>query len=151
VSGDGPLLDRAAEAARILEFAEDPRAERAMVDLERQHQQLHHRGEIQLAVCGILITSASIVTRFTVNELICVLLLLGSLIALVAAAVVVTGVLRMHWLTQQPGKTLDAWLVEALAARDRKARAYHRATVILFASLLCYQISIALALLATTS
>lgn len=118
--------------------------------LERQQQMIDHRGEVQLAVCGILITSASIITRFTVNQLICVLLLGGSLIALVAAAVVVMGVLRVRWLTRQSGDTLEEWLIATLAIRDRKTAAYHQATAILFVSLLFYQISIALALVATS-
>jgi hypothetical protein len=139
--------DHSAETAAVLRIAGDPRTDRALAGLARQHRALDHRGEVQLALSGILITCASIVTRLTASELVCVFVLIGSLFALGSATVVVTGVLRVRWLTQQGGEKLDEWIAAALEIRDAKTRAYHRASAILFVSLLFYQASIALALL----
>lgn len=138
-------IDHATEAERLIEFSADPRFDRVMDTLERQYTLLHNRGQVLLALCGILITSATIAKAHT-GELVHVFLLMGSLVALLAAVVVVASLLRLNWMTQQPGQSMQAWVQEVVAFRDRKTRAYRRSTLILLVSLGFYQASIVAAL-----
>jgi hypothetical protein len=74
-------------------------------------------------------------------------LVVAGILEITAAAVVVAGVLRVRWITQQPGADLSEWVMSNLAYRDEKVRVYRVAMVLLLLSMVAYQTAIAIALL----
>ena len=74
------------------------------------------------------------------------LIIAGVSTVLVAAAVVVAGVLQLNWLTQMPGATLEARLLNSLAYRDRKVVCYRAGIVLLLLGLAMYVGAIAIML-----
>jgi hypothetical protein len=145
-------LEREAECDRILAYyGADPASfERISLALDRQFVMLHNRAHVLLLLCGIVITSTSIVAHFTteMRQSIQLLLMTGGGLALVAAVFVLAGVLRIQWMTQHVGEDVRAWLLTTLAFRDRKTRAYVTASSLLVAALACYQLSMGLAIYA---
>ncbi|MBI4576202.1 MAG: hypothetical protein HY722_08075 [Planctomycetes bacterium] len=144
-----PPLDRAAEARRLLDLYRD-RGQGALVELlERQFTVLHNRAQVLLGLSGVVITTTGFSGRLIAgtSRLAQCLIILGVGTTLVAAAVVVWGVLHLHWLTQQPGAAPEEWLDACLAYRDRKTRAYRLGIVLLMAGLATYVGAIGIMLL----
>jgi hypothetical protein len=124
--------------------------DRISVALDRQFVMLHNRAHVLLFLCGIVITTTSIVAHFTteMRQSIQLLLLSGGGLALMSAVFVLAGVLKIRWMTEHVGEDLRSWLLTTLEFRERKTRAYVIASTLLVASLACYQLSMGLAIYA---
>jgi hypothetical protein len=141
-------LDRQREARRILDvYGDDLPGIMAM--LERQFGVLHNRAQVALVLCGVVISTTGFSGRLVAgtNRLSQVLILAGVALIVVAAAVVVRGVLHLRWLTMQGGTTTAAWLVTSLAYRDTKTNYYRVGMVILLVGLVLYGAALGVMLL----
>ncbi len=135
------------EADRILRMY-GPDQPRIMELLERQFVILHNRAQVLLTLCGVVITVTGFSGRLIAgtNRLAQVLVIGGVSLSLLAAIVVVWGVLHLWWLTQQPGDDVRAWLLSCLAYREGKTRAYRAGLIILIVGLTLYVGAIAIML-----
>lgn len=118
--------------------------------LERQLNTLSQRAQMLLGLCGIVITVTGFSGRIIAgtNRVAQIFIVSGVSITLIAAALVVGGVMRLHWISQQPPQSDLPQLVRTtLAYRDRKMRYYHLAVYVLLLGLTCYVIAIAIMLL----
>ncbi|GMV84053.1 MAG: hypothetical protein AMXMBFR7_52370 [Planctomycetota bacterium] len=143
------LLSREDEAQRIEEVfgIEDPKA---MWDLlDRQLATLHNRAQLLLGLAGVVVTTTGFSGRLIAgtSALGQGLIIAGVALALIAAVVVVWGVLPIRWLTQLPGEIPEEWLQAALAMRDGKTVRYRWALVLLVLGLALYVGAIAVMLL----
>jgi hypothetical protein len=145
-------LEREEECERILACygADLASFDRISVALDRQFVMLHNRAHVLFFLCGIVITSTTIVAHFTteMREGIQLLLMIGGGLALISAVFVLAGVLKIRWMTQHVGEDLRGWLRATIEFRDRKTRAYVIASALLVGSLACYQLSMGLAIYA---
>lgn len=143
-----PPLNRDQETDHILEMFGGDRAA-IMTMLERQFTVLHNRAQVLLGLCGIVVTTTGFSGRLIAGTSRPAqwLIVLGVVLVLVAAALVVVGVLHLWWLTQHPGESTRDWLGHALGYRDRKTRFYRFAIVLMLAGLMFYVGAIALMLL----
>jgi hypothetical protein len=144
-----PHLDRNAEADRILRCYGDDAFPEIMAMLERQFAVLHNRAQVLLGLCGIVVTTTGFSGRLVAgtNAAAQWLIITGVALSLVAAAVVVWGVLHLYWLTMHPGDTTRAWLLSSLAYRDKKTRAYRIGISLLLLGLTTYAAALAIMLL----
>lgn len=118
--------------------------------LERQLHTLTQRAQMLLGLCGIVITVTGFSGRIIAgtNKLAQVLIVSGVSLTLLAAGLVVGGVLRLHWITQQPPESdLPQLIRTTLNYRNRKMRFYHSAIYVLLLGLTCYVIAIGIMLL----
>ncbi len=152
ITPDQPLT-RAQEVQRLLKLygPDDPRG--AMDLLDRQFAALTSRAQMLLGLCGIVVTTTGFSGRIIAgtSRLAQLAIITGISFTLLAAAVVVWGVLHLRWITQQPGQLLEPWLDQCLAYRDRKLQCYRVGIVLLMLGLTAYVISIALMLWAPTA
>lgn len=143
-------IEREEECDRILSYygTAPSSFERISVALDRQFVMLHNRAHVLLFLCGIVITSTSIVAHFAteMRRNINALLLTGGVLALCSAVVVLAGVLKIQWMTGHIGEDLRTWLLATLEFRNRKTRAYLVASALLVCSLAFYQLSMGLAI-----
>ena len=115
--------EQTSEAEKILELAGGDRL-KAFELVEKQLSVLVLRTQVMLSLSGIVIT----VTGFSGRNIAETSLLArasvvsGLFVVLAAAAVAVTGVLRLRWLTQELGGEMLVMLARLLAIRDRKSR-----------------------------
>ncbi len=115
--------EQTSEAEKILELAGGDRL-KAFELVEKQLSVLVLRTQVMLSLSGIVIT----VTGFSGRNIAETSLLArasvvsGLFVVLAAAAVAVTGVLRLRWLTQELGGETLVMLARLLAIRDRKSR-----------------------------
>ena len=139
----------AGELDRIHQICSDPKRERIAMMLERQFGVLHARAQVLLGLCGIVITTTGFSGRLIAgtNLFAQVLIIAGVMLVMVAAIMVVSGVLHLNWLTQHPGEDFDAWVLEAISTRDRKTRAYRWSIVLLMWGIALYVIAMAIMLL----
>lgn len=140
------------ECERILRIYGDD-FERLSVMLDRQFQMMHARAAVLLGICGVLISATSVLQLFMIRRparLEQAALLLGGGMALLAATIIVVGVLRIRWITDQPGEDVPTWLLSNLSHRDRKTRAYHLGAAAMVVSMLLYELSVVSALLSAT-
>ncbi|WP_437587356.1 hypothetical protein [Sorangium sp. So ce1000] len=140
------------ECERILRIYGD-NFEQLSTMLDRQFQMMHARASVLLGICGVLITTTSILQLFMMPRparLEQAALLLGGGMALLAATVIVVGVLHIRWITDQPGDDVPTWLLSNLCYRDRKTRAYRIGTAAMVASMLLYELSVVSALRSAT-
>jgi hypothetical protein len=147
-------LHREEECERILDsYGENFEAISAALD--RQFSTIHNRAQVVLGICGILISASVLVTT---GKLIAgpnlqnprlpgLALVAAGILEVGAAAVVVGGVLRVRWITQQPGADVRSWVMATLAYRDRKTNVYHTAVSLVLLSMVAYQTAVTLALL----
>lgn len=132
------------EATRILALAEGSGL-RAFEMLERQLSVLVLRTQVMLSLSGIVITVTGFSGRAIAetSELARLSISTGILVVLAAAVVAISGVLRLHWLTQTIGDDILKMLVTGIAIRDRKSRLL-RVSLLLFVvgvSLYCFAIA----------
>jgi hypothetical protein len=142
-------LTRDQECARILQQFGPDRVEAIMAMLERQFTVLHNRTQVILGLCGIVITTTGFSGRIIAGTNLAaqVLIINGIALVLLAAAVVVWGVLHLRWLTQQPGDDVKTWLMTTLAYRDRKTDSYRVGVALLLVGLTLYVAALAIMLL----
>jgi hypothetical protein len=147
-------LTRDEECDRILERYGTDDFERLSTALERQFEMLHHRAQLLLGVCGVLISASVLVLtgrligRFSLltgSKAGPALVVAGAL-ATGAAGVVCTIVLRIRWITSHPGRDLRAWLLSTLRTRDGKALAYRVSVVLIALSMVSFQVAMTIAL-----
>lgn len=111
-----------AEAERLIDFVGTP--QRAFEILEKQLSVLVIRSQVLLSLCGICIT----VTGFSGRQIAStgqaarILVVAGLLTVLAAASVVVSGVFRVTWLTQEIVEDERATIEACIGLRDRKTR-----------------------------
>ncbi|MFG0249634.1 MAG: hypothetical protein ACF8OB_12165 [Phycisphaeraceae bacterium JB051] len=118
--------------------------------VERQLHTLTQRAQMLLGLCGIVITVTGFSGRIIAgtNRIAQILIVSGVGITLLAAGLVVGGVMKLHWITQQPPESdLPQLIRSSLAYRDRKMRYYQKAVFVLLLGLTCYVIAIAIMLL----
>lgn len=144
-----PQLNREDEAERLIRFYGEDAGGKIMETLERQFVILHNRAQVLLGLCGIVVTTAGFSGRFIAETgpWSQVLIVVGVALALLAAAVVVYGVLHLRWLSQQDGQLLRPWLLTCLAYRDRKTNFYRAAILILLVGLTAYVAALSIMLL----
>ncbi len=133
------------ECDRIMRIYGD-NYEQLSVMLDRQFQMMHARASVLLGICGVLITTTNVLQLFMLTRParpIQAALFLGGCMALLAATTLVVGVLRIRWITRQPGEDTPTWVLSNISFRDRKTRAYHFSTAALVVSMLFYQLSVA--------
>jgi len=108
--------------------------------LERQFTVLHHRAQVMLGLCGIVITVTGFSGRLVAQTGAAArwLILVGIALVLAAAGTVVLGVLPLRWITQHPGDDLTQWTETVIAYRDRKTRRYRLAALIMIVGLALY-------------
>jgi hypothetical protein len=142
-------LSREAEADRILRAYGPEELPEIMAMLERQFTVLHNRAQVLLGLCGIVVTTTGFSGRLVAGTSAAAqwMIIVGVAFSLLAAAVVVWGVLHLYWLTMQPGDTTRAWLLMSLAYRDKKTRAYRIGIILLLIGLTIYAGALAIMLL----
>ncbi|MEM1011074.1 MAG: hypothetical protein AAGI46_02505 [Planctomycetota bacterium] len=141
-------LAREAEARRILDvYGDDLPGIMAM--LERQFAVLHNRAQVALVLCGVVISTTGFSGRLVAgtNALSQWLIISGLSLIILAAGVVVRGVLHLRWLTMQGGQDTAQWLVTSLAYRDKKTAHYRVGVIILLVGLILYGGALAVTLL----
>ena len=142
-----PKVSREDEVRHILEVYNnsEPEVQRLLTG---QFATLHNRAQVLLGLSGIAITTTGFSGRAIAgtNSAAQFLIIAGVSTVLVAAAVVVAGVLQLNWLTQMPGATLEARLLKSLAYRDRKVVCYRAGIVLLLLGLAMYVGAIAIML-----
>jgi lysylphosphatidylglycerol synthetase-like protein (DUF2156 family) len=142
-TGD-PVPTPLQEATRILALAEG-NGYRAFEMLERQLSVLVLRTQVMLSLSGIVITVTGFSGRAIAetSELARISISAGIFVVLAAAVVAITGVLRLHWLTQELGPDILSTLVRSISIRDEKSRSL-RWSLLLFTvgvSLYCFAIA----------
>jgi hypothetical protein len=147
-------LTRDEECDRILERYGTDDFERLSTALERQFETLHHRAQLLLGVCGVLISASVLVLtgrligRFSLltGSKVGPALVLAGALATGAAGVVCTIVLRIRWITAHPGRNLRAWILSTLRYRDGKAAAYRISVVMVALSMASFHAAMSVAL-----
>lgn len=136
------------EAERILAIYGQDQQSRIMELLERQFAILHNRSQVLLGLCGVVITTTGFSGRLIAGTSATAqaMIIIGVTLTLVAAVMVVCGVLHLRWLTQQPGEAIRPWLMTCLAYRDRKTRFYRVGIYLMLIGLAFYVVAIALML-----
>jgi hypothetical protein len=147
-------LTREEECERILEHYGPEHFEKISDALDGQFRTIHNRAELLLGICGILISANVIVSTgrllregdFAHQLAPRVFLAAAGALVMLAAGIVVGGVLRVRWITQQPGDDIRSWVMSNLAYRDAKTRSYRISTLLVLVAMASYEIAVALAL-----
>lgn len=145
-------LTRDQECDRILRIAGDD-LDDIVEALDRQFKLIHDRAQVLLAICGVLIsTSVVLMTgkligkpQFKHQELVRMLFWSAGLVEILAAALVVIGVLQVRWMTQLPGASVREWVLASLEYRDQKTRAYRSSILLLVLAMTLFQVAAMLA------
>ncbi len=140
-------LTREEECARILAVCGPHDYEVAFRALDVQFKLLHARAQVLLGISGVLVstsvllmTGKIIVRSVLLHERVISPLVMGAgAAAILSAAIVVSSVLRIRWMTQLPGGDLRAWIMTSLAYRDSKTNAYRIAIGTLLLSMVLFQ------------
>jgi hypothetical protein len=148
------VLTREEECDRILKGHGPEDFERISSALDRQFGTIHNRAQLLLGICGVMISASVLITTgriigrpdFLHQHIAGRLLIVAGGTEILAAAVVVAGVLSVRWITQQPGDDLRGWVISNLAYRDRKTRSYRVAIALVLLSLVTYQVAVAIVL-----
>lgn len=142
------MPDQADEARRIFELCQGD-ALRAFQLVDSQLAILVLRTQVMLTMSGIVITvtgfSGRAIAETSVSSRICVVS--GLFLVLLAAAIGVSGVLRVRWLTQALEPDPLAMLRSGLALRDRKARSWAISMVVFVIGFALYCAAVAQLLL----
>ena len=143
------MLERQAEADRIIATYGKDNPSKVMELLERQFVILANRAQVLLGLCGIVITTTGFSGRLVAgtNKVSQISIISGVVLILFAAAIVVRGVLHLRWISQQPGENVRDWLLETLSYRDQKMKYYRWAIVLLLLGLAFYVVAISIMLL----
>lgn len=118
--------------------------------LERQFAVLTGRAQMLLALSGIVITTTGFSGRAIASTGLLAqwLVVSGIFFVLSGAVAIVWGILRLNWVTQFIDTDVRTTLLEMLAYRDRKTRAYRLGLLLLIIGLTLYVSAIALLVLA---
>lgn len=135
------------EAERVLALAGDHFGAFQLV--ERQLSVLVLRTQVLLSLCGIVITVTGFSGRAIaeVSELARLSISTGIFVVLSSAVVVIAGVLRLRWLTQEIQADPIATLERAIRIRNSKARSLGVALVLFVLGFSAYCLAIAQLLL----
>lgn len=136
----------------------DPREAQLMdqisAQLDRQFVTMHNRAQLLLGLCGILISASVLVASVRImnshllhQEFAGGLLVTAGSLEIAAAWFLVWRVLEVRWMTQQPGQSIEEWIMVNLRYRDRKTRAYRISTALVLLGMIAYQVAVAIALL----
>jgi hypothetical protein len=136
----------------------DPREVHLMdqisVQLDRQFATIQNRAQLLLGLCGILISASVLVASVRImnshlqhQALAGGLLVTAGSFEIAAAWFLVWRVLEVRWMTQQPGTSLDEWILTNLRYRDQKTRAYRVSTALVLFGMIAYQVAVAIAVL----
>jgi hypothetical protein len=139
------------EVSRILALTKDDPKEAYGV-VERQLSVLVLRTQVMLSLSGIVITVTGFSGRAIAqtNDLARVLVSLGILVVLAAAATGIGGVLRLRWLTQELTDDTRETLTRMLGIRDTKSKFLSAALVLFLVGFSCYCVAIAQMLIHVT-
>jgi hypothetical protein len=132
------------EAERILALASGDRL-KAFDIVERQLSVLVLRTQVMLSLSGIVVTVTGFSGRAIAetSQVARAAIAAGILIVLAAAAVAISGVLRLSWLTKTIHDDPLEMLMRAITVRDQKAK-YLSASLVLFVcgfGLYCFAIA----------
>ena len=118
--------------------------------LERQFAVLTSRAQMLLGLSGIVITTTGFSGRAIASTGLLAqwLIVSGIFFVLSGAVAIVWGILRLNWVTQLVGSDIRVALIQMLAYRDRKTRAYRLGLLLLIIGLALYVSAIALMVLA---
>lgn len=118
--------------------------------LERQFAVLTARAQMLLGLSGIVITTTGFSGRAIASTGLLAqwLIVSGIFFVLSGAVAIVLGILRLNWVTQLIHTDIRVALLEMLAYRDRKTRAYRLGLLLLIIGLTLYVSAIALMVLA---
>lgn len=118
--------------------------------LERQFAVLTGRAQMLLGLSGIVITTTGFSGRAIASTGLLAqwLIVSGIFFVLSGAVAIVWGILRLNWVTQLVGSDIRVALIDMLAYRDRKTRAYRLGLLLLIIGLALYVSAIALMVLA---
>lgn len=135
------------ERKRILERYPEASFEILSEMLDRQFQLLQARAYALLVVCGLLVTGNALIgSLFPKGQVIApaalALRLGGGAFAVCAVAVVMLGVMRLQWITQYPGETIEGWLDYAIEYRNSKTHSFRLSTILALISAILYESSI---------
>jgi hypothetical protein len=146
-------LARESEADRILTHYGPDALGEIMAMLERQFMVLHHRAQVLLALCGIIVSTTGFSGRNVAGTGPWAqrLIVGGVGGVLLAAALVCWGVLHLRWLTMQPGQDIRHWLITSLGYRDFKTQCYRIGLIVMLVSMAAYVGAILIMLLNPTS
>ncbi len=124
-------------------------APKVMALLEQQLSSLANRAQMLLQLAGLTITvtgfSGASIARS--GRLAAILVVSGLVVVLVGASLSMGGILRIRWTTQLAPCPPREAIVEVIALRDKKTRAFSRSLVLLIVGLALYIGSVALLLL----
>jgi hypothetical protein len=137
------LLPQEAECKRILKhYGENFEAISVMLD--RQFQTIHSRAQVLLGICGVLITSISLLGQLQsdVTAMTRVFRILSGFFALLSAIIIILKVISVQWMTQQPGNDIQDWIKANLAWRDQKTNFYRVSTLLLLFCIGFYQLAL---------
>ncbi len=142
-------LSRELEAERIITICGEENPGKIMDLMQQQFNVLSARSQVLLTLCGIVVTTTGFSGRLIAgtNRLAQALVIAGVVLAMAAAVSVVSGVMHLNWLSQQPAEMVRPWLLSCLDYRDQKTRAYRRGIVLLMIGLALYVAAMAIMLL----
>ena len=108
-----------------------------------------------LGICGVLLTASVLITTgriigrgsYALARVAGWLLALAGLCDITTTAIIVGGVLHIHWLTHDPDEDFADWMTRAIAHRDKKTRAYHTGLAIALLSMMFYQAAVLIVVL----
>ena len=118
---------------------------RAYDVLDRQLAVLVLRAQVVLSLSGIVVTVTGFSGRAIAEsgQLARVCIALGILLVLAATAVVIAGVLRLRWLSQEIDDEPVVTLLRGIELRDRKSRNLRTALLLFVAGFALYCLAIA--------
>lgn len=142
-------LTRSEEIDRFIAMYGDEGSAKMMEAMERQFLILHNRSQVALGLAGIVITTTGFSGRLIAgtSKLAQALIVTGVSLTMIAALLVVLGVLHLRWLTQQPGDLIRPWLETCLAYRDKKTNYYRAGIILLILGIAAYVAAIAVMLM----
>ena len=124
-------------------------ATRVVTRLEQQLSLLASRAQMLLQLAGLTITvtgfSGANIARS--GRLAAILVVSGLVVVLVAASLSMGGILRVQWTTQLAPCPAREAILENIALRDAKTRAFGRSLALIIVGLALYMASVSLLLL----
>lgn len=129
------------EVQRLLDRFDGPQRWQTLTSFISSHMNvLQTRAQVLLTLCGAVVTVTGFSGRIVAQSGLAaqILIGLGLLFSLLAAAMCVFRVMPIYWLSQVPGATDEQWLSTALAYRDEKTQAYRLAMIMLLLGITLY-------------
>lgn len=139
-------LTREEECERILAVIGHDQPELVFQVLYVQFKILHARAQVLLGIAGVLVSTSvvlmtgKLIVRSVVHQaVISPLVVIAGGAAIVAAGIVVSGVLGIRWMTELPGADVREWILSTLRYRDSKTLAYRASIAFVLVSMVCLQ------------